>query len=371
MWKFSLFWLLVLSPEDQKVARQIFSFGQCLDGHGKPVDFFYGYKLPKIKNELEGYDFSYITSDSVDAGWKRSSLTLKDEGNLVAKTLEVPMSKDTHILLAYNDEEPEGGKDDVGGHTKGVFATDGKQGFWFIHSVPKFPDLKQYSYPDNAVKNGQSFLCISVGSSEIEKIGSQFLFNEVNIYDSKIPEGLKGKFKNIEDAIGKKWRTEGPYQSLLEIESLNGTTFLSFAKGRNFLKELYVDWVAPQLGTDLLTETWRNGPGALPSNCSFSNRFVFIVCSFFFLLNKNLKHSSRSVFNIKRVEFQGEKIEFSSTVDHSKWAIGNGEPWICVGDINRAEHQEVRGGGTVCLKNIKLAEHYRKLVEDYEPCVKL
>lgn len=55
-------------------------------------------------------------------------------------------------------------------------------------------------------------------------------------------------------------------------------------------------------------------------------------------------------------------------MDHSKWAVGEEDPWICVGDINRAEHQELRGGGTVCLKNEKIAGHYRKLVENFEKC---
>lgn len=267
-----MFLLLVLTPEDTKVAKLIFAFGQCLDESGKTVDFFYGYKLPKIKDHLDGYELQYISSNSIDQGWRKTSLLPKTEGNLVERTLERPITNDTHLVLAYNDEEPSGGEDDVGGHAKGVLATDGQVGFWLIHSAPKFPDLKDYTYPHNAVRNGQSFLCISFEASEIEKIGAQLLFNEVNIYDSRIPESLRGKFKNVEDAIGKKWRTKGPFENLQKIQSSNGTTFLSFAKGRNFQKELYVDWVAPQLGTDLLTETWRNGPGALPSNCSLKNR---------------------------------------------------------------------------------------------------
>ena len=38
----------------------------------------------------------------------------------------------------------------AGGHTKGVFAADGKSGFYLIHSVPKFPDLRQPSFTWNA-----------------------------------------------------------------------------------------------------------------------------------------------------------------------------------------------------------------------------
>lgn len=267
--RFKLFlFLTILAIYDGRFAES-----QCLDENNESVDFFYAYKLPKTKDgRYDGYEYFYITSNTLEDGWKVSNYSLKDEKNLIARTLEGSMSRTTNILLTYNDEEPSGPNDDTGGHTKGVFSTDGNTGFWMIHSVPKFPDINSYSYPSNAVRNGQSFLCISINSSEIETIGEQFIYNEVNIYGSRIPENLKGVFTNLEDAIGKKWKKKGPFQNLKEFKSLNGTSFHSFAKGRKFAKELYIDWVAPQLGIDLLTETWRNGPGALHSNCSFSHR---------------------------------------------------------------------------------------------------
>lgn len=62
-------------------------------------------------------------------------------------------------------------------------------------------------------------------------------------------------------------------------------------------------------------------------------------------------------------------MEFSTHHDHSKWAVGKAESaWICVGDINRAEHQKVRGGGTVCQKNIEIAKVYQQSVADVEQC---
>ena len=36
------------------------------------------------------------------------------------------------------------------------------------------------------------------------------------------------------------------------------------------VSDLYDDFVAPDLQTDLLTETWLNGRGRLPSECNGS-----------------------------------------------------------------------------------------------------
>jgi len=37
--------------------------------------------------------------------------------------------------------------------------------------------------------------------------------------------------------------------------------------------ELYMDWVAPTLQSNLLVETWQNGRGKLPSSCG--RKFVW------------------------------------------------------------------------------------------------
>ncbi|XP_011304336.1 deoxyribonuclease-2-alpha isoform X2 [Fopius arisanus] len=42
--------------------------------------------------------------------------------------------------------------------------------------------------------------------------------------------------------------------------------------------------------------------------------------------------------------------------------------WVCVGDINRADTQFNRGGGTVCLNSPNLWKNYRDSVNEIEPC---
>ncbi len=78
---------------------------------------------------------------------------------------------------------------DTLGHTKGVVVFGEKQGFWLVHSVPKYPpapdgDSKGYSYPPTGQKNGQSFLCVSLETaSAADHVGGQLAFNDPYWYE--------------------------------------------------------------------------------------------------------------------------------------------------------------------------------------------
>lgn len=48
-----------------------------------------------------------------------------------------------------------------------------------------------YFYPKTGTVYGQSFLCISVNASEVDKIGQQLMFNEAIVYTAKISESLE------------------------------------------------------------------------------------------------------------------------------------------------------------------------------------
>lgn len=148
---------------------------------------------------------------------------------------------------------------------------------------------------------------------------------------------------------------------------IGNVAFASFAKGRHFGRDLYADWLAPQLDTDLLVETWRHGPELLPSNCSQRWR----------------------VWNVRAIRLAAVRFDFPTSGDHAKWAVapptdrsndidgdddeddamsGGRADWICVGDINRALSQMQRGGGTVCQQNAVVAQRYRELVNGFESC---
>lgn len=116
--------------------------------------------------------------------------------------------------------------------------------------------------------------------------------------------------------------------------------------------DLYHGWVAPTLQTDLLVQFWRRSTGVLRSDCS----------SRWKVLDVNLLSP-------------GGRVTFKATEDHSKWAVSagggrglRGGAWVCVGDINRNQAEEKRGGGTVCRKDVAVWKAYRAVALKCESC---
>ena len=58
----------------------------------------------------------------------------------------------------------------------GVLVFDEKRGFWLIHSIPNFPDHKDYDYPESAQNYGQTALCITFKTSELNEISKLFSY---------------------------------------------------------------------------------------------------------------------------------------------------------------------------------------------------
>lgn len=73
-----------------------------------------------------------------------------------------------------------------------------KGGFWLVHSVPRFPPnfnkMDAYKYPRTGIKFGQSFLCISFKSNQIDYVGTQLKYNEPNIFAKRVPRKLARYF---------------------------------------------------------------------------------------------------------------------------------------------------------------------------------
>ena len=59
---------------------------------------------------------------------------------------------------------------------------------WLIHSCPRFPPLQEdrYSFPDNAVRCGQTGLCMSLKISDLESVTKQLFLNWPLIYQYKV-----------------------------------------------------------------------------------------------------------------------------------------------------------------------------------------
>lgn len=102
---------------------------------------------------------------------------------------------------------------------------------------------KDYEYPSSGMIYGQSYLCLSLTAKQIDVVGKQLIYNEPQIYDFSLPSNLETIYPNFEDLIQEKNIKKGPFSSDVELTTIDGVTFRSFAKSRKFEKELYEDWV--------------------------------------------------------------------------------------------------------------------------------
>ncbi|KAF7997726.1 hypothetical protein HCN44_009124 [Aphidius gifuensis] len=364
---------------------------QCKDETGNNVDWFVMYKIPKIAESAnpvirKGVAYMFMTNNTVNDGWQLSKRDISSVDSIPGKTLESLYNDKVAEKLAwlvYNDQPPNtNSSHSKYGHAKGVIMTNENQGFWLIHSVPSFPSMPrtgtekkkknntkeiiqdcenkkknttddlpigEYSYPNSGKVYGQSFLCISINSSEINFIANQLIYNQIITYKHNIPDKLKEKFTSLLNVTTRPKIKRPPYNNKGVFESTEGVKFTSFAKTDKWQKDLYDDFVAPQLQVDMLAETWLNGRGKLPSECN-----------------------GTQVLNVQSIILNSANVEFKSSRDHSKWAVAmkniKNKSWICIGDINRADTQFNRGGGTVCLNSLNLWKNYRDSVNDVESC---
>ncbi|CAK9810420.1 unnamed protein product [Anthophora plagiata] len=349
---------------------------QCRDETNSPVDWYVLYKLPKVQtssNPLirKGVAYLYITNETIGTGWQLSTRPIGSNNSIPGITL-APLyargNEDKNLWNLYNDSPPCAPDPSYNyGHTKGVVMANKDRGFWLIHSVPNFPPVPtagehtrliknenisiagKYDYPDSGTHYGQSFLCISLDSNQFDIVGKQLMYNEIPVYGRNIPESLGEQYPVLKNATNQKQIKNPPYAHKATINSSRSFQFTSFAKDGKWGKELYADFVAPQLQSNLDVQSWLNGRGKLPSSCS-----------------------RRKIYNVKSLKFEAANVDYTSTRDHSKWAITVNQKsdsrWVCIGDINRADTQFSRGGGAVCFKEPRLWSNYREIVNDVEAC---
>ena len=80
----------------------------------------------------------------------------------------IPSLEDIFLTCTPLTDQPPGVSSDPSSsyaHSKGVAAWDSNQGFWLVHSIPKFPPpaTSTYAMSDNAYVYGQSFICLTLG----------------------------------------------------------------------------------------------------------------------------------------------------------------------------------------------------------------
>nr|CDP91568.1 BMA-CRN-7 [Brugia malayi] len=252
------------------------------------------------------------------------------------------------FYLFYNDQAPVNEKKSHlnRAHAKGVAVFGNTSGFWLVHSVPKFPSLKRYSYAENGQTYGQSFLCVTLKTTSIKNLANAMRYIYPEVYGITVPRNFLNRFPLLEDLKELKKKRISNMSSLLQNFKSNGNVdFFAFSKTGKYNKDLYLDLIAKEMNVSLFAETWMNGAAKdLNSECT----------------------TKYKVINVKELNVAGDK--FASNRDHSKWAIAENKtkPLVCIGDINRQESQKKRGGGAVCLLNKNIWNLYNKSITDVE-----
>ena len=346
----------------------------CRDENGNLVDWYVLYNLPsaqdiKTGNEFidNGFGYMYYSAppkgqEDWATGWTMSEIPIYHELSIPGRTLQPfydqPMRND--LLYAFYSDSPPGRSPLTNnGHTKGVVAFDKNSGFWLVHSVPLFPPPPggQYDYPATEYgKNiyGQSFLCMTLPSSEMDNVANQLIYNCAGVYADWTNGDLMKRYPQMAKVLNGEACSQDIRERKTTFTTLDrGHTFVSFAKTSEFQGhgdgDLYKTVSSdPQIKTGLLTETWSVPNIDMPTECTVDYK----------------------VYNVLGIQLFWPGYIFLRTKDHSKWAVSdNGRnPWVCIGDINRTKNKAPRGGGTVCHLNSKLWELFSDIVVYYEGC---
>jgi len=342
---------MIVNAKDQVIS--------CLDNNNEPVDWFFTYKMPG------GYQFAYI--DSNDGASRSNKLqvfnrTLDDNDVALINTLRSLLpsvyskqtSKDRSYVM-YNDQ-PDGATPSASyGHAKGVLGIeeDGENSFWLLHSTPHFPapsGSSKFYFPDGEIKFGQTFLCMTLGSQQLDKIAQQLRYIHPYVYFDNTKSSTQKANPNLESLLDKDFITDAGSNTM--NFKVGSRAFKSFAKNSNWDSDLWEDLVAPGLDSGLIVETWMRGSEIGP------------CCK------PKYKYDVVDVETMDALSADGAtKIEWTEGGDHSKWAVTtDSSNQVCVGDINRMTTQRDRGGGAVCFQSAVMAYTLNNSVTGADSC---
>ena len=345
----------------------------CRSQAGQHVDWWIALKWPANASPASqdvpaGSAFSYI--DSSSTSWRLGADIGAVQGNALAATLR-PLYEAQQPGLAYllyNDAFPNGTVSITSAHAKGVLASDELQGFWLVHSAPKFPTAPSSTVyqglPLPEHKYGQSFLCVSFARQQLERVVALLALEQVHSLEATWPESALSAvmkepspkvvdvFTDIIGAVSGPGTLEQSHHEHVQqpLQSLGGVQLMAFAKAPSqdpiFLYEQLVE---PAFGSAFAAETWQNGWGPMPSLCPPVVPFPSL--------------------NVRTINVQ--QASWPITEDHSKYALSldSGHHVVCIGDLNRETHQLFRGGGTLCFVNyVEVHAAFAAVVESTDIC---
>uniref|UniRef100_A0A6M2CGQ6 Putative deoxyribonuclease ii n=1 Tax=Rhipicephalus microplus TaxID=6941 RepID=A0A6M2CGQ6_RHIMP len=340
----------------------------CKNEKNADVDWFFMYKLPRGAQDKHkvsipsGDEYVYIDSTTPTSTpyWKLSTHTIFNGSNALANTIAPLTAKQKPKNLAYvvyNDQPPIHLEDKTSsnGHTKGLFIFDEESGVWIIHSVPKFPEMLHhgfYTFPTNAREFGQTMLCVTFPTSQLETIATHLRLQYPNIYDSYAPASLRKGRPALNLLLNRKFIREAPWILTASLKDVSNNPYISFAKHGRYNRDVYSAAVASNLESNLFASTWRNGAGGKgPADCNYTY----------------------TVANVEalRLNMGKQQLQIKNGEDHSKWAISEetAKRFVCIGTLNRMHSQYRRGGQTLCFKNALLHKLLMRSVSEFDSCV--
>jgi deoxyribonuclease-2 len=115
---------------------------------------------PYVKN---GTAYAYIDSSVSSLNFVGKDIS--GSTSPLARTENQAYDNSAEATFMYSDQTPNGSTSTSSGHTKGVIAYKRNQGFWLVHSTPRFPPEppNAFSFPDTGRIYGQSYICLSLG----------------------------------------------------------------------------------------------------------------------------------------------------------------------------------------------------------------
>ena len=219
-----------------------------LDESGKPTDWWFMYKAPKLNAAAGLTDastgFEYVYFDSKATAVTRSPYTLDSDNGALFHTLDSvfgnPQANTGWIL--YNDEIPNGATSLTLGHSKGVIGFDAASNtaFWLVHSWPKFPLPDDSAQPSPMY--GQTYLCVALDLDQARQLATQMHhYQQPQVYQSRIPTSFATDdplFLLKHDVI----RDNDPAGSnVLELKSIGGMPLKVIAKNAAWNDDFWND----------------------------------------------------------------------------------------------------------------------------------
>jgi len=344
------------------------------------VDWWLMFKLGSTVPKLGGYTTAYTDANAAGSfvygnmnDTNALSYTVKQiglYGGKASSTTGWAMWNDqTHSDLegpcTNHDKDVNGS---VFGHSKGTMGFDGQTGFWLTHSAPGFPYdhtlcPTKWFFPRPQTFYAQHFFCVSIVASDVERFSEYLMFYHAFVYDYRLPPGRS--LPSFKSFVNQNFVES---KGTISFKSLGGVLFSGAGKYASTNSDLYEDYVAPLLKTNLLIQTWCGGiytKKCQPSYCKGSA-----------VQSPSSPQLNTSTYNYDAVNVENVAfgtLTYNNSYNHAKWAISSSfssgkrkpvatKPWFCAGDINRQYSQRNRGGGAICFQNQKLFATLQKVV---------